>query len=73
MVDWGAEDYHPVVDLPNKYTVLDMSKGVWENPNTIFSIGKYDEHRPGLYNSEIFKGSRNLHVGIDIGGPLITG
>jgi len=72
MIDWGAEDYHPVVDLPEKYTVLDLSEGVWKSPNTMYSIGKYDEFRPGLYNSEIFKGVRNLHVGIDIGGPVGT-
>ena len=72
MIDWEAEDYHPVVDLPEKYTVLDLSEGVWKSPNTMYSIGKYDEFRPGLYNSEIFKGVRNLHVGIDIGGPVGT-
>tara|TARA_B100000073_G_scaffold189955_1_gene157256 strand:+ start:898 stop:1479 length:582 start_codon:yes stop_codon:yes gene_type:complete len=72
MIDWGAEDYHPVVYLPDNYTILDLSKGVWKNPTTMFSIGKYDEYRPGLYNSEIFKGIRNVHVGIDIGGPVGT-
>ena len=51
MIDWGAEEYHPVVDLPDKYTVLDLSDGVWKTPNTMYSIGKYDEFRPGLYNS----------------------
>ena len=43
MIDWESEDYHPVVDLPDKYTVLDLSDGVWKTPNTMYSIGKYDE------------------------------
>lgn len=72
MIDWGSIEFHPVVNLPQKYTILDLSKGIWENPETVFSIGKYDELRPGMYKSEIFSGVRNLHVGVDIGGPIGT-
>ncbi len=61
-----------MVFLPKEYTVLDLSKGNWENPESEFSVGKYDELRPGMYNTEIFRGKRSLHVGIDIGGPVGT-
>ena len=54
------------------YTVLDLTDGSWESPETEFSIGKYDEVRPNLYNTELFGGERNVHMGIDIGGPVGT-
>tara|TARA_B100001996_G_scaffold31269_1_gene23734 strand:- start:4973 stop:5581 length:609 start_codon:yes stop_codon:yes gene_type:complete len=72
MVNWGAEKYHPVVSLPERYTVLDLSQGFWSQPETEFSIGKYDEVRPKLYNTDLFGGERNVHMGIDIGGPVGT-
>ena len=72
MIDWSAYDYHPVVHLPMDYTVLDLTDGSWESPETEFSIGKYDEVRPNLYNTELFGGERNVHMGIDIGGPVGT-
>ena len=72
MVDWISNDYHPVVDMPEEYTILDLSGGSWGRPETEFSIGKYDEVRPNLYNTELFAGERNVHMGIDIGGPAGT-
>ena len=72
MIDWSAYDYHPVVHLPMDYTVLDLTDGSLESPETEFSIGKYDEVRPNLYNTELFGGERNVHMGIDIGGPVGT-
>ena len=72
MVDWISNDYHPVVDMPEEYTILDLSGGSWERPETEFSIGKYNEVRPNLYNTELFAGERNVHMGIDIGGPAGT-
>ena len=72
MIDWSSNEYHPVVDMPADYTVLDLSLGFWNQPETEFSIGKYDEVRPKLYNTEIFGGERSLHIGIDIGGPVGT-
>ena len=72
MVDWISNDYHPVVDMPEEYTILDLSEGSWGRPETEFSIGKYDEVRPNLYNTELFAGERNVHMGIDIGGPTGT-
>jgi len=72
MIDWSTQRFHSVVFLPDEYTVRDLSRGYWETPESEFSVGKYDELRPGMYNSEIFRGKRSLHVGIDIGGPVGT-
>ena len=72
MIDWGSYDFHPVVDMPEDYTVLDLSRGTWTPPTTDYSVGKYDELRPGLYSTELFSGERFLHIGIDIGAPVGT-
>ena len=72
MIDWSSNEYHPVVNMPDDYTVLDLSLGFWNQPETEFSVGKYNEVRPNLYNTEIFGGERNVHIGIDIGGPVGT-
>ena len=72
MINWNSESFHPVVNLPEKYRILDLSKGSWNSDNNEFSIGKYDEYRPGVYTTTLFKGIRNIHVGIDIGGPVGT-
>ena len=47
-----------------------------------YGIGRYDENRIGMYNSEMFQntdhnidgyaGARTVHVGIDLAGPLGT-
>ena len=72
MINWGPREFSPVVDLPEEYTILDLSGGSWTAPKTEYSIGKYDEVRPNLYNTELFGGKRNVHMGIDIGGPVGT-
>ena len=72
MIDWNIGDFHPVVILPEKYTVLDLSGGLWIPSRTEFSIGKYNEVRPNMYNADIFAGVRNIHIGVDIGGPVGT-
>ena len=72
MVGWSAQEYHSVVNLPPEYTILDLSGGTWTPPKTEYSVGKYDEVRPNLYNTELFGGTRLIHMGIDIGGPIGT-
>ena len=72
MVGWSAQEYHSVVHLPPEYTILDLSGGTWTPPKTEYSVGKYDEVRPNLYNTELFGGTRLIHMGIDIGGPVGT-
>ena len=71
-INWRNETFHPVVNLPKDYAVLDLSFGSWKPSKTDFYIGKYNEYRPNLYNTQIFSGIRNIHVGIDIGGPVGT-
>ena len=72
MIDWKTDDFHPVVNLPKKYTVLDLSDGLWTLKDGEKYIGKYNEIRPNMYNTAIFGGIRNIHMGVDIGGPVGT-
>ena len=70
-IDFGAEDWHPTVDLPEFYDVLDLSGSTENVRMSEFSIGKYDEIR-NIYTTELFAGGRTLHIGLDIGGPVGT-
>ena len=72
MIDWNTDDFHPVVNLPKKYTVLDLSNGLWTLKDGEKYIGKYNEVRLNMYNTAIFGGIRNIHMGVDIGGPVGT-
>ena len=72
MINWSSESFHPVVNLPDKYKILDLTKGSWNSDKNEFSIGKYDEYRPNVYTTNLFEENRNIHVGIDIGGPVGT-
>lgn len=66
-------DFHPVMHLPEGTPVLDLSKG--QDPSRKpgdWGIGKYDEKRAGLYTAEIFQGTRDIHMGIDLSGPVGT-
>ena len=72
IINWNTDDFHPVVNLPKKYTVLDLSDGLWTLKDGENYIGKYNEVRPNMYNMAIFGGIRNIHMGVDIGGPVST-
>ena len=72
MINWAELQFEQVVKMPEEYAVLDLSDGKWESSEMDFAVGKYDELRPGMYNTDIFEGKRFLHVGIDIGGPVGT-
>ena len=72
MINWEGLSFHPVVDLPDKYKVLDLTRGAWDSGSSEYSIGRYDEYRPNVYTTDLFEGVRNIHVGIDIGGPIGT-
>ena len=48
MIDWEKHKFNEVVNIVGEYTVLDLSKGHWVAPDTEFSVGKYDELRPGM-------------------------
>jgi len=67
--------FHPVIFLPDDYEVYDFSQGY--DPNRTLSceygIGKYNEHRPGMYQGEHFEQEqRTVHIGIDIAAPIGT-
>lgn len=61
--------FHPVLLLPPWAVVLDLSGAHPQPAPHPWSIGRYDELRPGLYTSALFQGARYLHVGVDLGGP----
>lgn len=71
-IDFSAEDWHQTVDLPDEYEVRDFTTGDDSPSKFEFDIGRYDEVRPGMYNTELFTESRCIHVGLDIGGPIGT-
>lgn len=65
--------FDPVIHLPDDYAVLDFSKHKEASfPKSQYSIGKYNEVRPHLYQAEQYEGGRNIHMGVDIGGPVGT-
>ncbi len=72
MLDWEAFNFHPVVHLPDEYEVRDFTTGDYIPSKYDYDIGRYDELRPGMYSTELFSGTRFLHIGIDIGGPVGT-
>ena len=71
LLDFRGYDFHFILELPELYHVHDFTKGAEMSPLE-YSIGRYDENRKGLYESELFEGKRTHHVGIDIGGPVGT-
>jgi len=72
MINWDSHEFQPVVHLPDEYEVRDFTTGDDSPSKYEFDIGRYDEMRSGMYSTELFGGSRFLHVGIDIGGPIGT-
>jgi len=65
--------FEPVIRLPDDYEVYDFTAGYDPNRTleTAYGIGRYDEHRPGMYLGDQFvEGQRSVHVGIDIAAPV---
>jgi len=60
--------FHPVV-LQHEPVVLDLSTNAPVFPDTPWTIGRYDEVRPGLYTQPLFGGARTVHMGVDLGAP----
>ncbi len=69
-IDW-TRAWHPVLVLPMGYDVLDLSVPESQRAprRSTFSVGRYDEERPTMYDHPLFGGERFLHVGMDLGGP----
>jgi peptidoglycan LD-endopeptidase LytH len=76
--DFSRFDYGTVIPLPPGYEIVDCSKGYDPNRlrDTEYSVGKYNEKRPGMYVTDLFtaevEAPRDIHVGIDIGAPAGT-
>lgn len=68
-------EFAPVIRLPRSYDIYDFSgeydpNRQLQNP---YGIGRYDEVRPSMYVSDLFKDQiepRNIHIGIDIAAPV---
>lgn len=68
-----SAEFGLVVAAPHKPRVLDLGNGA--DPMGLpgeWSIGRYDEKRLGMYSTELFAGNRNVHIGVDLGGPVGT-
>lgn len=69
--DWLLQhSFAPIIKLPSKYYIHDFSNG--EDPTeSPYSVGKYNEKRQNMYNTELFKSEqRNIHMGVDIAAPV---
>ena len=73
-IDFSVFEFSPIIDMGEDYTVLDFSAGPgsFQKPKTAYSIGKYNEKRPGMYTADIFDSERCIHMGVDMGGPVNT-
>jgi murein DD-endopeptidase MepM/ murein hydrolase activator NlpD len=73
-IDFAAHDWADVVEILEQPLILDLSRSSSNNPaeRTTWTIGRYDEVRPDLYTTPLFGGVRNVHMGLDIGGPVGT-
>lgn len=74
MIEASSYDFAPVMDYPEDYTqfhVFDFTGGY--HPESIidkeWGIGRYNEKRTNMYETDLFGGKRNVHMGIDIWAP----
>jgi len=65
---------HPVLLLPETYPVYDFSKEEDRKraDENRFGIGRYNEKRELMYQTPIFEGKRNIHMGVDLFAPVGT-
>lgn len=68
----SAKGRHPVLCAPGGFEVLDLTvPPETRRPSTsLYTLGRYDERRPGMYTTDLFEEGRCVHVGIDLGGPV---
>ena len=73
-INFSQYNFHPVVHLPDVYDVRDFTTldNANRQPTHPYSIGRYDEDRVGMYVQDLFEGRRTVHIGIDIGAPVLT-
>ncbi len=70
----SRRNFYPVIDIGNTQNVLDLTKEYDPKAITLDppSIGRYNEKRPNMYNTRMYGGVRNIHIGIDIWVPAGT-
>lgn len=80
LVACSSSSFHPVVELPrdpSRIEIADFTKGYdSDRKRPDFTIGRYDEKRPGMYTTAQFDPNapapRDVHMAIDIGAPAGT-
>jgi murein DD-endopeptidase MepM/ murein hydrolase activator NlpD len=71
-INFKKFQFSPVIDLPANYEVYDFTQGYdpSRSMKSEFGIGRFNEVRKNMYTTELFKGERNIHMGIDIAAPI---
>lgn len=69
--------FHEVMALPEGSPVYDLSGINSRAGEGVYGLGKYNEHRPNIYQTDLFKTEnseevRCVHLGIDFFGPVGT-
>ena len=74
MPDISHISFEKIIDLPDSVYVHDFeSNNKFQDTSDSFSIGRYNEKRPNMYEGDLFeKTKRFIHMGIDIGAPVGT-
>ena len=74
MPDISHISFENIIDLPDNVYVHDFeSNNKFQDTLNSFSIGRYNEKRPNMYEGDLFeKTNRFIHMGIDIGAPVGT-
>ena len=74
MPDISNISFENIIDLPDNVYVHDFeSNNKFQDTSDFFSIGRYNEKRPNMYEGDLFeKTNRFIHMGIDIGAPVGT-
>jgi len=75
MIAFSRYSFAPVMDYPEdfgKFHIFDFTKGYHPEtmPENKWGIGRYNEKRTNMYETELFEGERNVHMGIDIWAPV---
>jgi murein DD-endopeptidase MepM/ murein hydrolase activator NlpD len=70
-IDFTSYDFAPVMNFPDDHRelhVFDFTQGYDPEfiPTQNWGIGRYNEKRANMYETPLFGGERNVHVGIDI-------
>ncbi|MGD8428606.1 MAG: peptidoglycan DD-metalloendopeptidase family protein [Balneolaceae bacterium] len=66
--NFSGYDFAKVMHYPNALYIFDLSEGY--DPEFIrqkgWGVGKYNEKRPGMYDTSLFDDGRDIHMAIDI-------